>query len=276
MRTPRASLPHISVSIPGLEENNMNTPADRQPVVLITGAARRLGAALARHFASHAWRVAIHCRHSLPEAQALFAELGGIAKGHLLLRGDLLDEQFTASMLPQVLAEAGHLDCLINNASEYHRRPLQDISRAEMQADYAINFTVPFFLMQSFRRLCRTGNIINILDQSICKADPGGGAYALAKKSLRDATEACALEWAPGIRVNAIAPGLVLPPPNVPMEKMQRLLQNVPMRAAVDLADLCRACLFLAETYSLTGQIIYADGGLHLPNGDLGEKTAAR
>lgn len=273
MRTLRASLPHISVSIPGLEENNMNTPADHQPVVLITGAARRLGAAIARHFASHAWRVAIHCRHSLPEAQALFAELGGSAKGHLLLQGDLLDEQFAENLLPQVLAAAGHLDCLINNASEYQRRPLKDISRMQLQADYAINFTAPFFLMQSFRHHCRNGNIINILDQSISKTDPGGGAYALAKKSLRDATEACALEWAPEIRVNAVAPGLVLPPPGVSMEKMQRLLPRVPMQAAVNLADICRACLFLAETKSLTGQIIYTDGGLHLHNGDLGEKS---
>ncbi len=251
----------------------MNYSNQDQPVVLITGAGIRLGADMARYFACRDWRVIIHCHQSLAAAQMLYRELGGAEKGHLLRQGDLLDEQFAEQLLPDILAETGRLDCLINNASKYRRCFLKNLSRAEMQADYTLNFGAPFFLMQSFRRHCQRGNIINILDQSIRKVDSGGGAYALAKKSLRDATEACALEWAPEIRVNAIAPGLVLPPPGVAPEKMQRLLQRVPLREAVALRDISRSCLFLAETPSLTGQIIYLDGGLHLPDGNLGEKT---
>lgn len=249
-----------------------NSSDSSKPVALITGAGQRLGAGIARHFAEHDWRVVIHYRHSQIEAEALFQELGGAQHGHLLIRGDLLDQQFAEQLLPQTIAEAGRLDCLINNASVYRRRPLAKISYLEMQTDYASNFVAPFFLMQSFQKLAGTGNIINILDQGINKVDPGGGAYALAKKSLRDATEACALEWAPAMRVNAVAPGLALPPKDVPLEKMQRLLSQVPSQEAVSLSDLGRACLFLAETTAVTGQIIYVDGGLHLPNGELGEK----
>ena len=98
----------------------------------------------------------------------------------------------------------------------------------------------------------------------MAQADPGAGSYGLAKKSLRDATEAAALEWAPLIRVNGIAPGLVLPPPGVATENMAPLLARVPMRRATGVEEIAEAGAFLLACPTATGLILYLDGGLHL------------
>jgi NAD(P)-dependent dehydrogenase (short-subunit alcohol dehydrogenase family) len=104
--------------------------------------------------------------------------------------------------------------------------------------------------------------------------DPGAGAYGLAKKSLRDATEAAALEWAPEIRVNGVAPGFVLPPPGVSPEKMEKFLPGIPMRRAATPEEIADACWFLATAPILTGQILFVDGGLHLTANPVAEKPS--
>ena len=133
-----------------------------------------------------------------------------------------------------------------------------------MRRDYEVNFVAPFTLMQQFARHCRAGFIINLLDQRVATTDPGAGAYGLAKKSLRDVTEAAAIEWAPAIRVNAVAPGLVLPPPGVAPEKMLPLLANIPMGCPSSPEEVAAACVFLAMAETITGHILYVDGGMHL------------
>ena len=166
-----------------------------------------------------------------------------------------------------VLQHYGRLDCLVNNTS-LQTPPYNRLSPEQIQEDYRINFAVPFELMRLYRQACSTGNIINMLDQRVVSVDPGAGSYALAKKSLRDAGLACALEWAPRFRVNAVAPGIVLPPPQLPPEtSMQRILQFVPMQKRSSEEEIAEACLFLAQAKTITGQIIYVDGGMHLHNG---------
>jgi pteridine reductase len=247
---------------------------ENSPVVLVTGAACRIGAAIVRCFAQNGWRTVIHCRHSREAGESLLSELGGRAGGHLLLQQDLLEEGAAQLLLDLAVRHYGRLDCLINNASVYRRSAMAEVSAEMLAAAYAINFTAPFQLMQEFHRVCGGGSIVNLLDQRINNVDPSAGAYALAKKSLRDATEACALEWAPGIRVNAVAPGIVLPPPELsPETSMRRILQYVPMREASSPEELAKACLFLAESQTITGLTLYVDGGMHLRNGSLGEKN---
>ncbi len=244
-------------------------------VVLVTGSARRIGAALVREFAKNGWRTVIHCRNSRQEADVLLSEIGGAAGGHLLVQQDFLEEGAVQSLMGTILRQYGRLDCLINNASVYLRHSMADLTPELLDAAYAINFRVPFQLMREFRKVFGYGSIINLLDQRIASVDPSAGAYALAKKSLRDATEACALEWAPQIRVNAVAPGIVLPPPELsPATKMDRILQYVPLRQRSEPGEVAGACLFLAESQTISGQILYVDGGLHLHNGNLGEKNS--
>ncbi len=244
------------------------------PVVLVTGGGCRIGAAVVREFAGNGWRTVIHCRHSLMAAEALFSRIGGGAEGHLLVQQDLLEEGAVQSLTGSVMQRYGRLDCLINNASVYQRFPMAELTPTLLEQAFAINFFVPFQLMREFRKVCRRGSIVNLLDQRVDSIDPSAGAYALAKKSLWDATEACALEWAPGIRVNAVAPGIVLPPPeSSPSASMKRILQYVPMRERSSEEEVAQACLFLAESQTITGQILYVDGGLHLRNGSLGENA---
>lgn len=255
-------------------ETNMPGKEDI-PVVLVTGGACRIGAAIVREFALNGWRTVIHCRNSRPAAEALFSEIGGEAGGHLVLHQDLLEAGAVQSLFATILQHYGRLDCLVNNASVYQRSPMTELTPERLEAAYAINFSVPFQLMRAFRSLFGQGSIVNLLDQRVAAVDPSAGAYGLAKKSLRDATEACALEWAAQIRVNAVAPGIVLPPPELsPETSMARILQYVPLRRRSSETEVARACRFLAESQTITGQILYVDGGLHLQNGNLGEKNS--
>jgi NAD(P)-dependent dehydrogenase (short-subunit alcohol dehydrogenase family) len=242
--------------------------------VLITGAALRIGRAIAKAFAAQGDRVVIHYRHSATAAHELLAELGGEARGHRLVQADLADLGAAAQLIPDLLAQGLSIDCLINNASHYSRRPLRDCDQQAMANVFAINFFAPFALMRAFALHCQRGCIINLLDQRVNAVDPQAGAYALAKKALRDATEAAASEWAPAIRVNAVAPGLVLPPPGVPPERMAALIHNIPSQKRSTEEDVAAACLFLAQAQAVTGQILYVDGGLHLVGGNAtGERS---
>lgn len=242
--------------------------------VLITGAAVRIGRSIAWRFAQAGARVVVHYHRSSTAAAALIADLPEVGRAHVAVQADLADAAQRAALIPALCERGCTPDCLVNNASIYRRLPLLDVDGAALQRDYEINFIAPFLLMRDFARHCRRGCIINLLDQRVATVDPAAGAYALAKKSLRDATEAAAVEWAPDIRVNAVAPGFVLPPPGVPAEKMQRLLANIPMRRASALEEVADACLYLATAATVTGQILFVDGGLHLVSPTLKEGHA--
>ncbi len=245
--------------------------------ILITGAAVRIGRAIALRFARGGAAVAVHFNRSQAEAHALLAELEALAPGagHRAVRADLLNPQDRARLIPG-LAEAGFIpDCLVNNASTYRRCSLRSLTPEQVRDDFEVNFTAPFELMRDFARVCCRGSIVNLLDQRVAAVDPGAGAYGLAKKALRDATEAAALEWAPEIRVNAVAPGFVLPPPGVAPEKMEKFIPGIPMKRAAAPEDVADACWFLAGAAGITGQILFVDGGLHLTANPVAEKPGA-
>ena len=231
--------------------------------VLITGAARRIGRELACAFAKDGWRVIVHYRRSKAEAEALAAQLGGVA-----VHGELSSAAAGEALFGEL--ESQHLlpECLINNASEYGRENLREVSPERMETLLAVNFTAPLSLMQAFARHCGKGHIINLLDQSIAYPDKRRGVYALAKKALWHATEAAALEWAPDIRVNDVAPGLVCSPPGVDPAKIANVLQQSPLGRRNTEGEIAQACLYLAHAPSVTGQILHVDGGMHLGIGN--------
>ncbi len=233
--------------------------------VLITGAAKRIGRAIAEAFADAGSDVAIHYHTSHDEAVELQRALQKKGVLAVLCQADL-----RAPDAPkEILAQLSRLDfcpnLLVNSASIYQRIPLSDLEPEALAELYRINFFAPFDLMRLFAKQAPQNScIINLLDQRIAFPDPDAGGYAFAKQSLRDATLACALEWAPRIRVNAVAPGLVLSPPGVPPEKLAPLLPKVPMQTRTTEQDIANACLFLANAPAVTGQILFVDGGLHL------------
>ena len=229
--------------------------------IFITGGAVRVGAAIARAFARNGAKLIIHCNRSAAEAEQLIAEFGGAAAGHSTIRCDLADPDAIEKLAPALRSA----NILINNASTFVRRNLLEESRAEADRQFLINCTVPVELMKLFARSSAAPRlVINMLDQGIQHPDAASFSYAVSKKALAAATEAAALQLAPGIRVNGIAPGPVLPPVELPLSKMEKTLKTVPLGRPVALDDICSACLFLARNDSVTGEILYVDGGQSL------------
>jgi NAD(P)-dependent dehydrogenase (short-subunit alcohol dehydrogenase family) len=243
--------------------------------VLITGAGVRIGRQIAIAFARAGARVVVHYNQSEDAAQELLTLLNSTGEGHCCVRADLTNAEERQMLIPGLVADGYSLNCLINNASVYRRCPLAHVISERLREDYEINFVAPFLLMRDFARYCEEGSIINLLDQRVACVDPSASTYGFAKKSLRDATEAAAVQWAPRIRVNAVAPGLVLPPPGVGEEKMARLARLVPMAEASTAEEIADSCLFLASARTVTGQVLYVDGGLHLTGAPLPEKDEA-
>ena len=241
--------------------------------VLITGAARRIGKAIAKAFATEGFAVVVHCNRSVTEADELVAELKASGAAARAVSCDLAKQEGAETLMADVLSDGGGLDVLVNNASVYRRGPLAETSPELLERDFGVNFRAPFELMRQYRNRCERGCIVNLLDYRVRLADPASGGYGLAKKALADLTEAAALEWAPGFRVNGVAPGIVLPPDGVPMERMRRLVERIPTQCRTTEEDVASAVLFMARTPSVNGQILYLDGGLHLLGADaLGEK----
>ena len=245
-----------------------------QEVILITGAARRVGAALARRLARAGYSLVRHCREARrSEASALAEELGGEACARIV-SGELAERGCAARLFAAAENAFGApVGILVNNASVYHRRNLLDASEEELLTDFQVNFLAPFALMREFAKRGRGGHIINLLDARIGKCDADSMGYTIAKEALASATRTCALAWAAqGIRVNGIAPGFVLPPDGVPAERMQPLLQRLPLRRRTTEEEVADALLFLLQCPSVTGEILYLDSGLHLPTYPVPEK----
>ena len=232
--------------------------------VLITGGAKRTGAALCRAFARAGWNVLIHCNHSFTDAEVLASEIDTTFCSVRVIPADLSKPDGVEYLMSQF----DRLDALINNASTYRRIALDDLDEASLREDYEVNFFAPFRLMREFAKRCDKesgGVIINLLDQRIAKLDSGSAGYSLAKMSLADATRMCALAWAPRkIRVNGIAPGYIAPPEGVPMHAMQRHIDATPLRCRTTEEQVANAALFLVDNPEITGEIMYLDGGLHL------------
>ena len=231
--------------------------------VLVTGGAARLGAAICRRLAQDGASLSVHFHQSATAAKALVEEFGGTSAGHRLCACDLRNSDAVARLID----DAGPVDILVNNASVFRPVPLADEATADAMDQFLVNFWAPLALMQAFRRQGRPdGCIVNLLDQRIRRIAEDG-SYSLSKKALADATLAAAQQWGPGIRVNAVAPGAVLPPKGLPNAVMARARTEMPLDRPPSPEDIADACLHLATTPALTGQILFLDGGQHLTAG---------
>lgn len=224
--------------------------------ILITGGAKRLGAAMARALAGAGYPVIIHAHKSGPEAQALAAELNA-----RVILGDLSDPD----MPEKLIAEAGPLAGLINNASHFIFDTPATTTAARITAHMVPNLIAPALLAQAFAaQKPAQGVIINILDQKLTNLNPDFFAYTLTKAALAAATEMMALAFAPNIRVCGLAPGLTLPGPKQSEETFERAWRANPLRRGATPEDIAAAALFIIGTPSVTGTTITVDGGEHL------------
>jgi pteridine reductase len=236
------------------------------PVALVTGGARRIGAAIVRRLHADGHDIALHYRHSSADAQALAAQLTASRPGSvLLLQADLDDLTATTGLVDSTVAQFGRLDALVNNASAFFPTTVGATSTAQWDALFAANVRAPFFLAQAaavhLRRAC--GAIVNLVDIHGERPLRDHAVYGASKAALIHMTSALALDLAPDVRVNAVAPGAILwPEQGKDVAAQARLIDATPLARIGLPAEVAEAVRWLLRdaTYC-TGQVIRVDGG---------------
>jgi NAD(P)-dependent dehydrogenase (short-subunit alcohol dehydrogenase family) len=241
---------------------------DKHPgTVLVTGAARRLGRAIALDFANQGWRVGVHYGSAAAEAQDLVAEIGRDGGTAAAFKADLARLEALESLVKACAEALGVPICLINNAARFERDTLATLTAESWQAHLEVNLRAPIFLAQAFARSLpegAAGNVINLIDQKVLRLNPDYFSYTIAKAALWTATQTMAQALAPPIRVNAVAPGPVLKSHGQTQADFEREYGSTLLHRPVSAEEVIAAIRFLIETPSVTGQIIALDGGQHL------------
>lgn len=241
-------------------------PDQMQRVALVTGAAKRVGAAIARTLHAAGYDVALHCRRSVEERDALVAELESRrADSTLGLQADLGDSDRLPLLIEQIIARFGRLDALVNNASSFYPTPLGEITARQCDELFAANARAPLLLAQTAAPHLKAarGAIVNIVDIYAQRPLPRHAAYCMSKAALAMATLALAQELGPEVRVNGVAPGAVLWPENgKEYADRQAILARTPLQRAGTPQDIAGAALWLLrDAPFVTGEIIRVDGG---------------
>jgi pteridine reductase len=231
---------------------------------LITGAAKRIGKAIAITLAAEGVNVIVHYNQSDQEALDLEIELAKFGVKSWIISADFKSPDEYETLIDRAIELAGSLDFLVNSASIFTPSSFDELSFADLMVNFEVNAWVPFVLGRKFASICGKGKIVNLLDTRIEGFDWNHLGYILSKDLLASMTKMSALKFAPSITVNAIAPGLILPPPGEDMAYLQKLSGNLPLRRHGDPQDVADAVLFLFKSDFITGQVIYVDGGRHI------------
>lgn len=234
--------------------------------ILITGAARRIGAALARCFHAQGADVCIHCHQSVGEAESLRDELNGKrAHSAVVVRADLLDLDALPCVVAGAVKAFGRLDALVNNASSFYPTPLGSVSAQQWDDLMGTNLRAPFFLAQAAAAELRKnkGAIVNLIDIHGQRPLPGHPVYSAAKAGLAMMTRALARELGPDVRVNGIAPGPILwPEAGMDAQLQNEIVAKTLLKRSGSPEDVVRAALFFVrDAPYVTGQILAVDGG---------------
>ena len=247
----------------------MNQKVENVPVALITGAAKRLGATIAAQLHKRGYRVIVHYGRSSKEAEQQVAGVNAQrADSALAMQADVADVAALETMVAQAAARWGRLDLLVNNASTFYPTPLGSLAESAFDDLVATNLKAPLFLIQAARpHLARSrGSVVNIIDIHARRPLKNYSAYCAAKAGLDAITRSLAVELAPDVRVNGVAPGAILPHPDFvgDLNAWEReTAAPVPMARTGQPQDIAHTVAFLAsdEAAYVTGQIIAVDGG---------------
>ena len=233
---------------------------------LITGAAKRIGKAMALHLAAQGWNIAIHYNSS-EEIAKLFQNELTTSFPHQqfeIFKANLNHAEEVEMLIPQVLKKMMRLDLLINNASDFKPAKLLKTTTEFLDQQMNVNFKAPFILTRNFAGAFRSGVIINFVDTRITNNKSNFAAYSLSKKILWEMTKMAALEFGPSIRVNAIAPGLTLPPEEKEQDYLLKLAEKIAMKRPGGLEPILKSLDYILSNDYLTGQLLFCDGGENL------------
>ena len=237
--------------------------------IFITGAAKRIGKEIALCFSEMGWNIIIHYNSSKNDAQVLADEINGNnPDSAITVQGNLDVKEDVKKVINEVRDAFPTIDLLINNASTFYPTPIEDISEEHWDKLVGSNLKGPLFLIKGLKDKLKEskGSIINITDTNLSKGVANYSIYSAAKAGLESITKGLARELAPDIKVNAIAPGAMLEPPDVTWteEQKSKVISSIPLNRMGSEKDISEAVKFLAKSNYITGQIIKVDGGRSL------------
>ena len=237
--------------------------------IFITGAAKRIGKEIALCFSEMGWNIIIHYNSSKNDAQVLADEINGANPDSAITVQGNLDVKEDVEKVINIVRDAfPTIDLLINNASTFYPTPIEDISEEHWDKLVGSNLKGPLFLIKGLKDKLKEskGSIINITDTNLSKGVANYSIYSAAKAGLESITKGLARELAPDIKVNAIAPGAMLEPPDVTWteEQKNKVISSIPLNRMGSEKDISEAVKFLAKSNYITGQIIKVDGGRSL------------
>jgi NAD(P)-dependent dehydrogenase (short-subunit alcohol dehydrogenase family) len=232
---------------------------------LITGAARRIGRAIATHLAGEGWDIGIHYNTSRDEALSLEAEVRAAGVDCRLYPADLTDPAAADRLVERCMADLPHASLLVNSASVFKKDTIASLRPELWDEHLRINALAPILLTRAFHRFCPQQHcVINMLDQKVTGVTPDFFSYTISKLALHNATRMMAMSLWPKTRVNGIAPGIVLRSGDQTEEQFKAVHNRTPLGIGPSLLEICHAVVLLADTPSITGQVITIDGGRHL------------
>ncbi len=237
------------------------------PLALVTGAAHRLGFAFARTLAKQGYAILLHYHHSRDDAEISAQKLRLLDVPVFLAQADLTDTHAISGLLAVVDSSPHPLHVLVNSAATMQPADAQTLSASDWDATMNLNLRAPFLLAQgAASRMKKTGGglIVNITDIAAQKTWSKFPDYTVSKAALESLTKILAHSFAPEVRVNAIAPGLVLPADDFPPEEWNRLIKRLPLQRPADVKEIASALDFLLKNEYITGQTITVDGGYSL------------
>ena len=239
-----------------------------RPVVLVTGAARRVGREIALHLAASGFDVALHHRGSAEDALATVRDAQAAGAAAAAFQADLSDESACRALVPAVVAHFKRLDAVVNNAATFEYDTAQTFSVAAMERHWRANTAPAVLLAQALHAhlsgCAEVGCVVNLLDQKLWNLNPDYFSYTLSKAALQAATVMLAQALAPQVRVCGVAPGVTLPSSTMTPEEFAQSHRLTPLKRSSTPADIARAVRFLIESPAITGSTLLVDGGQHL------------
>ena len=239
-----------------------------RPVVLVTGAARRVGREIALHLAASGFDVALHHRGSAADALATVRDAQAAGAAAAAFQADLSDESACRALVPAVVAHFKRLDAVVNNAATFEYDTAQTFSVAAMERHWRANTAPAVLLAQALHAhlsgCAEVGCVVNLLDQKLWNLNPDYFSYTLSKAALQAATVMLAQALAPQVRVCGVAPGVTLPSGTMTPEEFAQSHRLTPLKRSSTPADIARAVRFLIESPAITGSTLLVDGGQHL------------
>ena len=231
------------------------------PTALVTGGAVRLGRSIALHLAGRGYNIALHYGSSGESAEQTAKEVRKFGVQCKTYCVDFTDFNAAPLLMDQVLVDFNSIGLLVNSAANFIQKNLEETSNSELLDTININLMAPFILMREFKKKVNNGLIINILDERILRRVSTFGAYSISKSALAHLTELSAVSWGETVRVNGIAPGLILPPSGSSDEYLVKNAPNIPTKTHGNTSDILRGLDYLLDSPFVNGEILFIDGG---------------